>query len=90
MKTSKEQIDEEVYLTKAGVNAAIKSLKAGKAPAEDDIRPKMLKAINNFGVRWLTRVYAVLLFRNQCEGEAAIKEKEKVIGDKFRNNLKNY
>ena len=30
-----------------------KSLKAGKELGEDDIRLKMLKAMNNFGVRWL-------------------------------------
>ena len=48
METSEKQIGYEIYLTKAKVSTAIKSLKAGKAPGEDDIRPKMLKAINNF------------------------------------------
>ena len=38
------------------MNAVIKSLKTHKVPGEDDIRPKMLKAINMYGVRWLTRV----------------------------------
>ena len=51
-----EQI-EEVYLTETEVSTLIKSLKAGKTFGEDDIRPKMLKVIKNFGVRWLTRMF---------------------------------
>ena len=43
----------------ADVNAVIKSLKTGKAPGEDDIRPEMLKAMNMYGVCWLTRVRTV-------------------------------
>ena len=35
--TSKEHIDKKIYLTKAEVNAAIKFLKPGKAPGENDI-----------------------------------------------------
>ena len=34
-------------------------MKTGKAPDEDDIRPKMLKAMNTYGVRWVTRVCKV-------------------------------
>ena len=41
------------------MNTAITSSKADKVPGEDDIRPEMLKAMNNFWVRWLTRVFHV-------------------------------
>ena len=58
LKTSEKQIAEEIHLTEAEVSTAIKFLKAGKA-LEDDIRPEMLKAMNNFSVRWLTRVCQV-------------------------------
>ena len=34
-------------------------MKAGKASGEDDIRPKMLKTVNNFDVYWLTCVCQV-------------------------------
>ena len=37
----------------------IKLLKTEKAPGENDIGPEMLKAMNMFGVRWLTRVCKV-------------------------------
>ena len=37
LETSEEQIGEEIHLTKAEVSTAIKSLKAGKPPGEDDI-----------------------------------------------------
>ena len=50
LETSKEQISKEIHLTETEVSTAIKSLTAGKDPGEDDIRPKMLKAINNFWV----------------------------------------
>ena len=54
-----EQVGEGIQITKADVNAVIKSLKTGKAPGEDDIRPEMLKAMNIYGVCWLTRVCKV-------------------------------
>ena len=41
-----EQVGEDIQITEADVNAVIKSLKTGKAPGEDDIRPEMLKAMN--------------------------------------------
>ena len=47
-------------IIEADVNAVIKSLKTGKAPGEDDIRPNMLKVMNTYGVRWLTRVCKVV------------------------------
>ena len=46
-----EQVGEDIQITEADVNAVIKSLKTGKAPGEDDIRPEMLKAMNIYGVR---------------------------------------
>ena len=54
-----EQVGEDVQITEADVNAVIKSLKTGKAPSEDDIRPEMLKAMNMHGVHWFTRVCKV-------------------------------
>ena len=54
-----EQVGEDIQITEADVNAVIKSLKTGKAPDEVHIRPEMLKAMNIYGVRWLTRVCKV-------------------------------
>ena len=59
LETPEEQFGKEIHLIKVEVSTVIKSLKAGKAPGEDDIRPKMLKAMNNFGIHWLTRVCQV-------------------------------
>ena len=60
-----QQFGEEIYLTKTEVSKAIKSLKTGKAQlAEHAICPKLLKAMNNFGVRWLTRVFPVRYHSN--------------------------
>ena len=36
--------------------AAIRGLKSGKDAGEDEIRPEMLKALNEEGIRWLMRV----------------------------------
>ena len=61
-----EQVGEDIQITEADVNAVIKSLKTGKAPGEDDIRPEMLKAMNIYGVRWLTRVCKVACSTGQA------------------------
>ena len=61
-----EQVREDIQITEADVHAVIKSLKTGKAPAEDDIRPEMLKAMNIYGVRWLTRVCKVACSTGQA------------------------
>ncbi|CAF1059527.1 unnamed protein product [Rotaria sp. Silwood1] len=47
-------------ITMGEVSSAIKSLKSGKAAGIDEIRPEMLKALNNGGIRWLTRICAVV------------------------------
>ena len=61
-----EQVGEDIQITEADVNAVIKSLKTGKAPGDDDIRPEMLKAMNIYGVRWLTRVCKVACSTGQA------------------------
>ena len=61
-----EQDGEDIQITGADVNAVIKSLKTGKAPGEDDIKPEMLKAMNIYGVRWLTRVCKVACSTGQA------------------------
>ena len=61
-----EQIGEDIQITEADVNAVIKSLKTGKAPGKDDIRPEMLKAMNVYDVRWLTRVCKVACSTGQA------------------------
>ena len=61
-----EQAGEDNQIIEADVNAVIKSLKTGKAPGEDDIRPEMLKAMNIYGVRWLTRVCKVACSTGQA------------------------
>ena len=61
-----EQVEKDIWITEADVNAVIKSLKTGKAPGGDDIRPEMLKAINVCGARWLTLVCLVALKTGQA------------------------
>ena len=50
--------EEEVF-TAAEVATATKRIKSGKAADEDEIRPKMLKALAGEGIFWLTRVCQV-------------------------------
>ena len=45
--------EDEVF-TAAEVATAIKGIKSGKAAGEDEIRPKMLKALTGEGILWLT------------------------------------
>ena len=49
---------EEVF-TAAEAAMAIKETKSGKAAGEDEIRLKMLKALNGEGILWLTQVRQV-------------------------------
>ena len=66
LETFEKHIGEEIYLTEVEVSTAIKSLKAGMVPGEDDIRPEMLKAMNNFGVHcMLIRVFQVVWKTNE-------------------------
>ena len=65
LETSKEQIDEKVYPIEAEVSTTIKSLKAGKAFVEDDIRLEMLKAMN-FDFRWLINVFQLSSLKKQA------------------------
>ena len=74
---------EDIHLTEAEVSTAIKSLKAGKARDEDDIRPKRLKAMNNFGVCWLTRVCQIV-----WNGTKAMQTSELIIIHKIRDKKK--
>ena len=41
------------------MSTAFKSLKAGKATGDNDIKPEMLKPMKNFGVCWLNYVFQV-------------------------------
>ena len=56
---NEEQVGEDIQITETDVNAVIKSLKTEKAPGEDNIISEMLKAMNMYGVRWLTHVCKV-------------------------------
>ena len=56
MQIYKEQVGEDIQITKPDVNAVVKSLATGKAPGDDGIRPEMLKTMSVCGVRWLTHV----------------------------------
>ena len=50
-------------------------MKSGKAAGENEIRPKMLKALNG-GLRWLTRVYQVAwkLGKTPNDGQTCVME----------------
>ena len=61
-----EQVGKDIQITEADVNAVIKSLKTGKAPGKDNIRPEMLKAMNMCGVRRLTRACKVACWTGQA------------------------
>ena len=45
-------VKEEEVFTAAEVATAIKGIKSGKAAGEDEIRPKMLKALTGEGILW--------------------------------------
>ena len=49
---------EEVFIL-AEVAAALRGLKTGKDAGEDEIRPKIWKALNEDRVCWLTSVFRV-------------------------------
>ena len=49
-------LKEKEVFTASEVATAIKGIKSGKAAGEDEIRPKMLKALTGEGILWLTRV----------------------------------
>ena len=50
--------EDEVF-TAAEVPTTIKRMKSGIAASEDEIRPKMLKALTGNGILWLKRVCQV-------------------------------
>ena len=61
-----EQVGEDIQIIEADVNAVIKSLKTEKAPGKDDIRLEMLKAMNIYGVCWLTGICNVACSAGQA------------------------
>ena len=52
-------LEEGEVFTSAEAATAIQRIKSGKAAGEDEIRPKMLKALTVEGILWLTRVCQV-------------------------------
>ena len=50
---------ENIVFTAAEVATAIEGIKSGKAAGENEIRPKMLKALTREGILWLARVCPV-------------------------------
>ena len=52
-------LGEEEVFTAAQVAKETKGIKSGKATAEDEIRPEILKALTGEGIFWLTRVCQV-------------------------------